>query len=71
MLPEWLANILPNLPLLLTRKDIGKFFGTLISPRYLANLDSEAKGPRRKRIGHKVVYHRDDFVEWLAGRVSA
>ena len=71
MLPDWLKDILPELPMLLTRKDIEKFFGHLISVRYLANLDSEGKGPKRTRIGRKVAYTREDWAEWLAGRVSA
>lgn len=71
MLPEWLDKMLPELPRLLTRKDIEKFFGAMISPRYLANLDSEGKGPKRTRIGRKVVYTREDWAEWLASRVTA
>lgn len=59
-----------SLPLLLTRRDIGKFFGSLISPKYLANLDSEARGPKHSRIGHKVVYSREDFLEWLINRMA-
>ena len=70
-MPEgFLSTILPQLPSLLTRKDIGKHFGTLISPGYLANLDSEGKGPQKYRIGHKVVYKREDFVAWLTSRAS-
>lgn len=71
MLPEWLKNMLPELPMLLTRKDIEKYFGHLISTRYLANLDSEGRGPKRTRIGRKVAYTREDWAEWLAGRVEA
>lgn len=70
MVSETLKQMMPNLPMLFTRKDIEKFFGHLISPRYLANLDSEGKGPKRTRIGRKVAYTRDDWVEWIAGRVS-
>lgn len=71
MANEWLNEMLPELPHILTRRDIRKFFGSLISPRYLANLDSEKKGPKRAKIGHKVVYRREDFVEWLTARFAA
>ena len=53
------------LPPYVTRKDIGKLIGNIISPRYLANLDSAGKGPRRERLKGKVVYKREDFVVWL------
>ena len=68
-MPEnFFTALVHELPLLLTRKDVGKYFGTLISPRYLANLDSKGKGPKRTRIGQKAVYPRKDFVEWLQAR---
>lgn len=65
---DFFATVLRESPALLTRKDIKEFFGSLISPRYLANLDSLGKGPRRARIGQKVVYRREDFIEWLQAR---
>ena len=67
---DYFADILPQLPKVLTRQDIAIHFGSLISPRYLANLDSEKKGPRRSRIGRKVVYIREDFVAWLEARMT-
>lgn len=63
-----LGNILPQLPYILTRKDIARYFGSLISPRYLANLDSKGVGPNKIKIGNKVGYPREDFVTWLASR---
>lgn len=62
--------IMPQLPCLLTRKDISRHFGTLISPRYLANLDSKGHGPRKLKIGNKVAYRKEDFVEWLSDRMN-
>lgn len=67
---DFFEAIVRELPSLLTRKDMGKYFGSLISPNYLANLDSLGKGPRRTRIGQKVVYTRDDIIEWLQKRVK-
>lgn len=63
-------NLLPEMPNILTRKDIRRFFGSYISPRYLANLDSLNKGPERCRVGGKVVYRKEDFVDWLESRIS-
>ncbi len=67
---DFFEALVRDLPSLLTRKDMGKYFGTLISPNYLANLDSLGKGPRRARIGQKVVYKRDDMIEWLRRRTK-
>lgn len=70
-MPESLfEDMLPSLPHRLTRKDIKKYFGSLISPKYLANLDSAGKGPRMKIICNKASYKTTDFVEWLQSRVK-
>jgi len=66
---EYFADILPQLPQTLTRKDIANYFGTLISPRYLANLDCAGKGPRKITIGRKVAYKLEDFINWLEARL--
>ena len=64
-----LTSILPTLPKLLTRKDVGTHFGNIISPRYLANLDRiEGAGPVKTYIGRKGAYRREDFVSWLQTR---
>lgn len=65
-----LRSLLPSLPKVLTRKDVQVHFGHLISPGYLANLDSKDKGPRFTYIGRKVVYRSDDFIAWLEARQS-
>ncbi len=59
-----------ELPAIITRKDISKYFGSFISPKYLANLDSQKKGPLKYRIGHKVVYKKEDFIAWLEARIE-
>ena len=70
-MPEgYFDDLRPKLPHLLVRKDIIAFFGHLISPQYLANLDSMKKGPARCYIGRKVVYRCDDFLAWLESRMK-
>ena len=45
------------------------FSGGLISPRYLANLDSVGKGPPGKiRCGRKIGYSVVEFIKWLEAR---
>ena len=70
-MPEgYFDSLRPKLPHLLVRKDIIALFGHLISPQYLANLDSMKKGPARCYIGRKVVYKCDDFLAWLESRMK-
>lgn len=70
MSEPFFGNILAEMPGILTRKDIRTFFGSYISPNYLANLDSQNKGPERCRIGQKVVYRKEDFIAWLESRIK-
>ncbi len=63
-----LMELLPNLPKMLTRKDVGIYFRNIISPRYLANLDGKGLGPQKTYIGTRVFYRTDDFIAWLQTR---
>ena len=61
-------KLLTLLPPLFTRADIPKYLGSLISPRYLANLDSEGAGPPRFKAGKKTAYVRESWVDWYIER---
>lgn len=50
---------------IVARSEIAKFTGGLINPRTVANLDSKGTGPPRFRVGRKVAYPVDTFIEWL------
>ena len=52
----------------ITRRQVEQFTGGIIKPGYLANLDSQGKGPIRFRIGGKTVYSVKDFMDWLESR---
>ena len=55
---------------IVSRGEVGRFSGGLISPRYIANLDCQKLGPsERMRIGRKVAYPIDALCDWLAGRI--
>ncbi len=54
-----------KLPLVLTRGDVPKFFGSLVTPGWLANLNCEGLGPKSFKCGKKVAYTSKDFVAWL------
>lgn len=54
------------------REEIGRFSGGILSAKYIANLDSQGKGPRgRIRCGRKIAYTTTSVVEFLESRSSA
>ena len=62
MLDKWPSAIV-------SRTEAEAFTGGVISEKYLANLDSQGKGPSgRFRMGRKVAYPVTEFVEWLKKR---
>jgi hypothetical protein len=63
-----LSELLKTLPPVVPRKDIDRYLGGLVSKGYLANLDSQGKGPRKFRCGRNIGYLRADLVEWLSSR---
>lgn len=60
---KWPSGIVP-------REKIGDFTGGLLSPGYLANLDSIGEGPESFRIGRKRVYAVPALIKWLEQRAS-
>jgi len=53
----------------IARQEVGKFTGGIINPKYLANLDSQGKGPKgRIKVGRKIAYPVKEFVAWLESR---
>jgi len=52
------------------RTEIDKFSGGLMSSKYVANLDSQGRGPVRVVCGRKVGYPVRDLVQWLRERSS-
>lgn len=60
-----LSPLLKALPPLVLRKNIEKHLDGFISSGYLANLDSQGRGPKAVKTGRKVGYLREDLVSWL------
>jgi hypothetical protein len=55
---------------LVARSESGRFSGGVVSPRYMANLDSLGQGPaQRVRFAGKVAYSTEVFAKWLADRM--
>ena len=62
------TDLAKELPPLIARNHVEKLLGGVISSKTLANLSSLGDGPKRMRMGRKVVYRTVDFLEWLASR---
>ena len=51
------------------RTEVDRFTGGIMSEKYLANLDSQSKGPAgRVRVGRKIAYPVTEFIKWLESR---
>jgi hypothetical protein len=55
---------------IVARTEVGRFSGGILSPGYLANLDSIGEGPPRIRVGRKVGYPVSGLVEWMRRRTT-
>ncbi len=56
---------------IVSRDQIERFTGGAITAKRMANLDSLGEGPDgRMRVGRKVVYRVDKFIEWLESRTQ-
>lgn len=60
-----LSSAVAKLPIMVAREKIGDYLGGVYTPKYMARLDAEGKGPKRLRIGRKIAYRSEDLVEWL------
>ena len=60
------AQLESALPPVFTREEASRLTGGLFKPRTLTNIDYRGSGPEvRVRIGKKVGYERDSFIQWL------
>ena len=53
------------------RTEIEIFTGGAMKEKYIANLDSAGLGPKRFRLGRKIVYPIRALVAWLESRSAA
>lgn len=59
------------LPPVFARSKIDHYLGGLISPKYLATLDSTGKGPEEAiRCGRHICYPKKAFLCWLRKRMT-
>jgi len=57
--------------LVVAREEVPKFSGGAIGVKYLANLDSQGKGPAGSfHVGRKRVYPTKNLAAWLQSRAT-
>jgi len=63
------VDLIGKLPPVIARREVNERFGGIISPKTLANLDSQGIGPEGKhRLGNRVFYETSKLLEWLDNR---
>jgi hypothetical protein len=60
-----LKKQLAELPLIFGRKAIEELMPGIISSKTLSNLHSLGRGPQFFKIGRRVFYERESFIEWF------
>ncbi len=71
MSKNYFAHIADRLPPFIIRKDIPLLFGSIISSKTLANLDSLGCGPRERfKVGKYVAYPTNSLLDWLDKRAQ-
>lgn len=68
MNPDVYAELERTLPPVISRSDVPRLLGGLISAGRLANLDCLGLGPPRINLGRKVGYPRTSFLAWMRAR---
>lgn len=63
---EFVQAVLPFLPPVIARADVGRFLGGVVDQKTLRNADNLGQGPKIVwRVGRKVVYRSDSLVSWI------
>lgn len=66
-----IGNLREKLPVAFGRTEVEKLLPGFISSKTLANLSSYGEGPRSYHHGRKVVYEKEDFLNWLSKRMTS
>jgi len=60
------SKLRQSLPPIFSREEAAKHLGGIFRASTLRNIDMRGEGPKLKvRIGKKIAYERDDFIDWL------
>jgi hypothetical protein len=53
---------------IVSRSEIKKFSGGMISGKYMANLDSQGLGPDKIKCGGRIGYPVKPLIQWMRDR---
>lgn len=68
---QLIAELERILPPVFARAKIDRYLGGLLTPGYLATLDSEGLGPESAvRCGRHIAYQKKPFLDWLRRRMT-
>lgn len=59
-----------KLPPVFSRRFVEEITGGLIKRYTLSNMDSKGEGPPSFKLGNKVGYEKQSFLEWITKRVN-
>ena len=60
------SKLRQSLPPIFSREEAAKHLGGIFRAATLRNIDMRGEGPKlRAKIGKKIAYERDDFIDWL------
>lgn len=62
-------ELMAALPPVFGRNAVDRLLPGVITSKYLGNLAWVGEGPAFHKIGGRVVYGRDSFIDWLLSRV--
>jgi len=54
-----------EIPPLMGRREVERFFPGVVSAQTLARLASEGRGPKYLKLGRRAIYKAEDILEWL------
>jgi len=67
---EVIETLRKELPPIIARVSVDRLLGGTVCGRTLSNLDCVGQGPPKVRLGRKIAYPRDSFLEWFAARMT-
>jgi hypothetical protein len=65
-----IEHLRQQLPVAFGRTEVEKLLPGFISSKTLANLSSYGEGPPSYHHGRKVIYEKEDFLNWLSKRMK-
>lgn len=65
-----IENLRKTLPPTFTRNATPPLIGNVYKYQTLCNMDNMGKGAPSTKLGNRVIYEKESFLEWLSGRLG-